>query len=143
VEVCPKVDFIILESNIPVCKFTPKMRLPARADQYVMIGISNFHLDFLHKDSLNDELLGTSVSLGLISSDLVDDRGHVYGSVSGNPGDSGGGIFSLQDPKVVMGISVRNDAILIDGNLRLDFLMQNFGTKFPSRSHIIPVSSFL
>lgn len=121
-------DYVILETEEAVCEKPPIMSAPYQGEEYVQFGFS----------ATTQENSPLAITVGVFTSTEFSAVGHMLGSAGSNPGDSGGGCFSLSS-RHLFGINVGSDNLPISGETTLNHL----GSRFPSCAHIVPSSVFI
>ena len=126
-------DWVLLESGVDLCEDEPKMALTADGRVYIQLGFS----------ATTQQESPFSTSKGVISSCRLNRFGHVLGSAGANPGDSGGPCFNKSTSELI-GMNVGCEKIPIDMEKDTGAqIYDKISSRYASRAHIIPVSSFL
>jgi hypothetical protein len=124
-------DWILLESEEDLCEKEPPIGVTADGRKYIQFGLS--------ARSQNESRF--SVSDGVISSSCINKFGHVLGSAGADPGDSGGPCIDEISGELI-GMNVGSENIHISGSDTVNEAYDKVSSRFASRAHIIPVSSF-
>eukprot|EP00128_Syssomonas_multiformis_P017226 Colp12_sorted_trinity150504_noHs@72 len=127
VKVDKEHDFILLESDNEVCAFKIQCAGPYEGEPYFQLGLS----------ATAQQKSPFSIAQGVFSTTEFDRHGHILGSAGSNAGESGGGCFATNSRRLY-GINVGCEAVTILGSTTLDEL----GTRYPARAHIVPSSFF-
>ena len=124
-------DFVILESSEDICEYRCSVDLPYQGGEYIQVGLS----------ATTQVECQFSLSKGIFTSVCVNTNGQILGSGGSNPGESGGGCFSIHHAigiPVFLGMNVGCEMVPISGSTTL----YELGTRYPARALIVPAILF-
>ena len=125
-------DWVLLEAEIDLCVDEPNKGLTVDGRGYIQLGLS--------ATTQNDSPF--SLSKGVISSSRLNKFGHLLGSAGANPGDSGGPCFHESNGELIgMNVGCENVPINIEKDTGAQ-MYDKISSRYATRAHIIPVSSF-